>query len=70
MLRLTSFAPVPIGACCCNDDYGARRSYSAEIAFSSSFYTVYRQMQSLPSNARSSVVCTNVDVMGGLAHVA
>ncbi|MBC8944602.1 hypothetical protein Xind_01055 [Xenorhabdus indica] len=70
MEQLFAFALVPIGARCCNDDYGARPSVSS-LSSNSSFFSVYRQMRSLPSNYRlSSCSNTQIEVMGGFAHVA
>ncbi|MDR0218063.1 MAG: hypothetical protein LBI71_04130 [Enterobacteriaceae bacterium] len=71
MEQLFAFALVPIGARCCNDDYGAGLSVSS-LSSNSSFLSVfYRQMRSLPSNYRlSSCSSTQIEVMGGFAHVA
>ncbi|WP_338885123.1 MULTISPECIES: hypothetical protein [Xenorhabdus] len=70
MEQLFSFALVPIGARCCNDDYGARPSVNLPFT-NSSFFSVYRQKRSLPSNYRlSSCISTQIEVMGGFAHVA
>ncbi|MEQ2027128.1 hypothetical protein ABLB84_15520 [Xenorhabdus szentirmaii] len=70
MEQLFSFALVPIGARCCNDDYGAGTSVTSSSS-NSSFFSVYRQMRSLPSNYRlSSCISTPIEVMGGFAHVA
>ncbi|SFU48535.1 hypothetical protein [Xenorhabdus koppenhoeferi] len=70
MGQLFSFALVPIGARCFNDDYGAQPSANIR-SFNSSFFSVYRQMRSLPSNYRlSSCISTQIEVMGDFAHVA
>ncbi|CDG20956.1 conserved protein of unknown function [Xenorhabdus poinarii G6] len=70
MEQLFSFALVPIGARCCNDDYGAQRSVNPPSLISS-FFSVYRQMRSSPSNYRlSSCISTQIEVMGDFAHVA
>ncbi|WP_338804973.1 hypothetical protein WDV76_07545 [Xenorhabdus griffiniae] len=70
MEQLFSFALVPIGARCCNDDYGAWPSVNSPFT-NSSFFSVYRQKRSLPSNYRlSSCISTQIEVMGGFAHVA
>ncbi|PHM51568.1 hypothetical protein Xekk_03631 [Xenorhabdus sp. KK7.4] len=70
MEQLFPFALVPIGASCCNDDYGAWSSVNS-LSPTFSFFSVYRQMRSLPSNYRLSS-CSNaqIEVMGGFAHVA
>nr|WP_071827331.1 hypothetical protein [Xenorhabdus bovienii] len=71
MEQLFTFALVPIGACCCNDDYGAWSSVSSLSSNNSSFFSVYRQIRSLPTNYRlSSCISTQIEVMGGFAHVA
>lgn len=68
MAQFFTFAPVPIGAGCCNDDYGARRSCSA--LQTPSYFTAYRQMRSLPGNTPSdSSISMIVGVTGGFAHV-
>ncbi|MBS9433273.1 hypothetical protein B5C26_21075 [Photorhabdus luminescens] len=66
MEQLFSFALVPIGTCCCIDDYGALRSAYNPASNS----PAYRQKRSLPSNCRLSSVITRIEVMGGFAHVA
>lgn len=68
MAYILALAPVPIGHSCI-DDYGAGRSVNKLIHFTS-FFSAYRQMQSLPSNCRSSrLKQTPLKVMGGFAHV-
>nr|WP_072023274.1 hypothetical protein [Photorhabdus australis] len=69
MEQLFSIALVPIGTCCCIDDYGALRSMY-NPASNSTVYSAYRQKRSLPSNCRLSSDKTRIGVMGGFAHVA
>ncbi|QEQ99165.1 hypothetical protein EHZ20_03725 [Proteus mirabilis] len=68
MVQLFSFAVGPNGTCG-NDDYGARRLLNSLLSSKTSFYSVYRQMRSLPSNCRLSLSSTQFEVMGGVAHV-
>ncbi|HCH50776.1 MAG TPA: hypothetical protein DEV59_08830 [Proteus sp.] len=68
MVQLFSFAVGPNGTCG-NDDYGAWRLQNTFTSSKNSFYSVYRQMRSLPSNCRMSLSKTQSEVMGGFAHV-
>lgn len=68
MVQLFSFAVGPNGTCG-NDDYGARRLLNTYTSLKTSFYSVYRQMRTLPSNYRLSLLNTQTEVMGGFANV-
>lgn len=68
MVQLFSFAVGPNGTAG-NDDYGARRLLNTYTSLKTSFYSVYRQMRSLPSNCRLSLLSTQSEVMGGFANV-
>ncbi|UNH23074.1 hypothetical protein QU516_08910 [Moellerella wisconsensis] len=69
MAYIFALAPVPIGHSCI-DDYGATGSVNHLFHFLTSFFSAYRQMQSLPSNCRlSRIIRTKSKVMGGRVNV-
>ncbi len=64
-----AFAAGPSGRRCRIDDYGALAAFARLPFHLSSFFSAYRQMQSLPSNYRLSRISqTQSKVMGGLRH--
>ncbi|ELZ5938162.1 hypothetical protein AB7W88_05025 [Providencia vermicola] len=69
MAYFFAFAAGPGGRGCRIDDYGAVGCFATSPFNLSSFFSAYRQMQSLPSNCRlSRSNNTQSKVMGGLYH--
>ncbi len=68
MAYFFAFAAGP-GAGCRIDDYGALGGFAHTPFSLSSFFSAYRQMQSLPSNCRLSRSSMQSKVMGGLDNV-
>ena len=69
MAYFFAFAAGPGGRGCRIDDYGAAACFANLPLNLSSFFSAYRQMQSLPSNYRlSRKKSTQPKVMGGLYH--
>ncbi|MDR2225023.1 MULTISPECIES: hypothetical protein [Providencia] len=68
MAYFFAIAAGPSGRRCRIDDYGALRSFAHTLLTSSTFFSAYRQMQSLPSNCRLSRSSSQSKVMGGLRH--
>ncbi|MFB9996628.1 Uncharacterised protein [Providencia rustigianii] len=67
MAYFFALAAGPSGRRCRIDDYGAS-SFAHPTFFLSSFFSAYRQMQSLPSNCRLSRSRAQSKVMGGHCH--
>ncbi|ATG17081.1 hypothetical protein GKR56_13170 [Providencia alcalifaciens] len=67
MAYFFALAAGPSGRRCRIDDYGANTGFAQTLFHFSSFFSAYRQMQSLPSNCRLSR-STQSKVMGGLYH--
>ncbi|MDV5224688.1 hypothetical protein AB7315_00165 [Providencia manganoxydans] len=69
MAYFFAFAAGPGGRGCRIDDYGATTCFANSPFNLSSFFSAYRQMQSLPSNCRlSRSSSTQSKVMGGLCR--
>ncbi|HBO22745.1 MULTISPECIES: hypothetical protein [unclassified Providencia] len=64
-----ALAAGPTGRRCRIDDYGAISAFARLPFYLPSFFSAYRQMQSLPSSYRlSQIFKTQSTVMGGLRH--
>ncbi|ENR5391800.1 TPA: hypothetical protein KEY68_000093 [Providencia rettgeri] len=66
MAYFFAFAAGPGTGGCRIDDYGALGGFAHTPFSLSSFFSAYRQMQSLPSNCRLSRSSMQSKVMGGL----